>query len=387
MWMKVLRFPREIKGYHSRAMFDPRFNKMAQVIVNYSLEVKPGQTVYVWSQSNAAPLMLECYREILKAGGNAFLRADLPGAQEIFYETAQDAQLDFVSPVDQVSVEEGKFDAYLRIGAETNTRRLSSVDPAKMQRQQAALSPILAKRMSRSAEGNYNWCVTLFPTEAYAMDAEMSLAEYTEFLFSACLVNDADPVARWKEIGQKQQRYIDFLRDKKVLTVQGANADLTMRIEGRTWRNSQGRRNFPDGEVFTGPHEDSVNGWVRYTYPGVYQGREVNGIELRFENGRVVKATAEKNEAFLNKVLDTDYGARTLGEFAIGTNYGITRFSRNTLFDEKIGGTFHMACGAGYPDTGNTNKSAVHWDMIAGAQDAEIAADGIVFYRNGQFII
>jgi aminopeptidase len=369
------------------AGIDPRFNKMAQVIVNYSLEVKPKQNVYVWSQANAAPLMLECYREILKAGGNAFLRADLPGAQEIFYEVAQGDQLDFVSPVDRASVEPGQFDAYIRIGAETNTRRLSSVDPAKIQRQQSAMSPILAQRMSRSAEGNYNWCVTLFPTDAYAMDADMSLAEYTEFVFDACLVNDPDPVARWKDIGANQQRYIDFLQDKKMLKVRGANADLTMRIEGRTWRNSQGKRNFPDGEIFTGPHEDSVNGWVHYTYPGVYQGREVTGIKLTFKDGRVAQASADKNEDFLLKVLDTDPGARTLGEFAIGTNYGITKFSRNILFDEKIGGTFHMAVGAGYPDTGSHNKSAVHWDMICGAQDAEMSADGVVFYRNGQFTL
>lgn len=368
-------------------MYDPRFNKMAQVIVHYSLEVQPRQTVYVWSQTPAAPLMLELYREILKTGGNAFLRADLPGAQEIFYEVAKGEQLDFVSPVDRISVEPGQFDAYIRIGAETNTRRLSNADPAKIQRQQAAMSPILKRRLDRSAQGNYPWCVTQFPTEAYAMDADMSLAEYTEFLFGACLVNDPDPIARWREVGANQQRYIEFLKDKKVLRVQGANADLTLRIEGRIWKNSQGKRNFPDGEIFTGPHEDSVNGWVRYTYPAIYQGREVSGIYLEFKGGRVVKATAEKNEEFLIKVLDTDAGARTLGEFAIGTNYGITRFSRNILFDEKIGGTFHMAVGAGYPDTGATNQSAVHWDMIASAHDAEISADGIVFYRNGQFII
>jgi aminopeptidase len=368
-------------------VYDPRFNTMAQVIVNYSLEVKRGQTVYVFSHTPAAPLMLELYREILKAGGNAFLRADLPGAQEIFYETAQDAQLDFVSPIDRASVEPGQFDAYVGIRAETNTRRLSSVDPAKIQRQQSAMSPILRQRMDRSAEGNYNWCVTQFPTEAYAMDADMSLAEYTEFVFGACLLNDPDPVARWRDVGRNQQRYIDFLQDRKVLTVRGANADLTMRIDGRRWKNSQGRRNFPDGEIFTGPHEDSVEGWVRYSYPAIYQGREVSGIALTFEGGRVVRATADKNEDFLIKVLDTDPGARTPGEFAIGTNYGITRFSRNILFDEKIGGTFHMAVGAGYPDTGATNTSAVHWDMIAGAHDAEISADGMVFYRDGHFLI
>ncbi|MFN3704508.1 MAG: aminopeptidase [Thermoflexales bacterium] len=368
-------------------MYDPRFDKMADVIVNYSLEIKPRQTVYVWSQTPAAPLMLAIYRRILEAGGNAFLRADLPGAQEIFYTHARDEQLDFVSPVDRISVEEGMFDAYVRIGAETNTRRFNNVEPSKVQRHQAALRPILERRLQRSAQGNYNWCVTQFPTEAYAMDADMSLSEYTEFLFAACLVNDPDPIARWRELGQHQQRYIEFLQAHHTLRFQGPDVDLTMTITGRTWKNSCGKRNFPDGEIFSAPHEDSVQGWVRFRHPAIYQGREVSGVELWFEQGRVVRACAEKNEDFLRSVLDTDAGARVLGEVAIGTNYGIKRFSRNILFDEKIGGTFHLALGAGYPDTGATNQSAIHWDLIADAHHAEISADGVVFYRNGQFLI
>jgi aminopeptidase len=367
-------------------MFDPRFDKMAQVIVNYSIEVKPGQTVYVWSTNFAAqPLLLSLYKEILKAGGNAFLRADVPGASEIFYEYAKDAQLDFVSPVDKISVEQ--FDAYIRISADTNTRRLSNADPSAVVRQQMAQRPVLNKRMELSAEGKYNWCVTRFPTDAHAMDAEMSLAEYTEFVFAGCLLNDPDPVASWRKMGVVQQRYVDFLRGKREIKVQGPNADLTLGISGRTFENSQGKRNFPDGEIFTGPEETLVNGWIRYSYPGIYNGREVTGIQLWFENGRVVKATADKNEDFLNKVLDTDAGARTLGEFAIGTNYGITKFSRDILFDEKIGGTIHLAVGSGYPQTGAKNKSAVHWDMIAGMQDGTISADGVVFYKDGKFVI
>ena len=369
-------------------MYDPRFNKMAQVIVNYSIAVKPGQMVYIWSQTPAAPLMLELYKEVLKAGGNAFMRADIPGAQEILLQHGSEWALKNPTAVEALSVEEGKFDAYIRIGAETNTRRLTNADPNKMQLVQTALRPSLNKRMERSAEGTYNWCVTLFPTDAYAMDSDMNLADFTEFVFAACMLNDPDPVARWKEMGVRQQVYVDFLNGRKRIDVKGPNVDLTMSIEGRIFKNSQGLRNFPDGEIFTGPVEDSVNGWIRYDYPCVYQGREVQGVELTFEHGRVTKATAKKGEDFLLKVLDTDYGARTLGEFAIGTNYGITRFSRNILFDEKIGGTMHMAVGSGYPDTGAKNKSAVHWDMIAGMQnDSTIAADGDVFYKDGKFVI
>ena len=302
-------------------MYDPRFNKMAQVLVNYSLEVQPGQNVYVWSMTLAQPLMLEVYRAVLKVGGNAFLRADLPGATEIFYQAAQGAQLDFVSPVDKISVEPDQFQHYVRIGAEYNSRQLSHADPAKMQRQKIAQRPMFTQRIELSAQGKYNWVITQFPTEAYAMDADMSLDEYTEFVFSACLLNETDPVARWRDIGMNQACYTDYLKDKDVITVKGANMDLTLRVKGRVWMNSQGNRNFPDGEISTGPIEDSVNGWINYTYPGIYQGREVECIWLEFANGRVVKATATKNEAFLNSVLDMDEGARTLGEFGIGTNY------------------------------------------------------------------
>ncbi len=367
-------------------MYDPRFDKMAQVIVNYSIEVKPGQTVYVWSMGFAAqPLLLAVYKEILKAGGNAYLRADVPGAQEVFYQHARGDQLDFVSPVDRISVEQ--FDAYIRIGSETNTRKLSNADPAAMVRQQAALRPIMNQRMERSAQGTYNWCVTLFPTDAYAMDAEMSLDEFTEFVFAACLLNDPDPVASWRALGRVQQRYADFLTGKRQVRIQGPNADLTLGVGGRVFLNSEGRRNSPDGEIYTGPVETEVDGWVRYTYPAIHNGREVSGIRLEFERGRVVKATADKNEDYLNQVLDTDAGARTLGEFAIGTNYGITRFSRNVLFDEKIGGTMHLAAGAGYPDTGAQNKSAVHWDMITDMTAGTMSADGTIFYADGKFVI
>ena len=369
-------------------MIDPRLNKMASVLVNYSISVKPKQWVYVWATSNVAePLMLEIYREVLKAGGNAHLRADLPGAQEVFFTTASGHQLDEVSPIDRASVDEQCFDAYVRIGADVNTRRLANVDNTAFTRAQAAMGPITSKRMARAAAGNYSWVVCRYPTNAYAMEADMSLGEYEEFVFDACLLNDPDPVGKWKALGTLQQTYVDYLQTKKHIHVRGSNVDLTLSTAGRTWRNSCGQRNFPDGEVFTGPVEDSVEGWIRYTYPAIYYGREVSGVQLWWEKGRVVKASATKNEAFLIKTLDTDPGARALGEFAIGDNYGITKFSRDILFDEKIGGTIHLAVGAGYPDTGSANKSAVHWDMITGMQDAEIAADGEVFYRNGKFLI
>jgi len=214
----------------------------------------------------------------------------------------------------------------------------------------------------------------------------MSLREYEDFLFSATFADQDDPVAPWQRIHDDQQRLVDWLEGRKTVTVQSPNADLTLSIEGRTFINSDGKENMPCGEIFTGPVEDSANGWVKFTFPGIISGREVNGVRLEFKAGKVIKASAEKNEEYLLEMLDSDKGARYLGEFAIGTNYGIQRFTKNILFDEKLGGTFHMALGAGYPETGSTNQSSIHWDLIADAhQDSEIRVDGELFYKDGQF--
>ncbi len=216
----------------------------------------------------------------------------------------------------------------------------------------------------------------------------MSLREYEDFVYGAGLLNDPDPVASWQAKAVQQQRYIDWLKGKQRIHVKGPNVDLEVGINQRIFINSEGKRNFPDGEIFTGPEETVTEGWVKFTYPAIYQSREVDGVELEFKAGHVVKATAAKGEDFLLSVLDTDTGSRTLGEFAIGTNTAIKQFTRNILFDEKLGGTIHMALGAAYPDTGGVNKSAVHWDMICDTRDGtEITADGKPFYRNGEFLI
>jgi aminopeptidase len=214
----------------------------------------------------------------------------------------------------------------------------------------------------------------------------MSLAEYEDFVYGAAMVHLDDPVAYWRAKAAEQQRLVDWLKGKKQVEVKGENVDLTLSIKDRVFINADGKKNFPDGEIFTGPVRDSVNGWVRFTYPAIYQSREVEGVELTFEEGKVVKATAQKGEEYLNSVLDTDEGARYLGEFAIGTNEGIQQFTRNILFDEKINGTIHMAVGAGYPETGSKNQSSIHWDMICDMRSGgEIVVDGSLFYKDGEF--
>jgi aminopeptidase len=334
----------------------------------------------------AQPLLLAIYQAVLERGGHPLLLPGLPGADEVFFRFAGDAQLDYISPVAKMVVD--TFDVSYRILSESNTKDLSTVDGARMARFAQSHHELQETFMRRQATGDLRWSLTLFPTEAYAQDAEMSLREYEDFVYGACLLDDSDPVARWREVSARQQKLVDWLRGKKMLRVTGPHCDLTVGVNGRIFINADGTKNFPDGEIFTGPQEDVTEGHVEFTYPAIFQGREVEGIGLTFQNGRVTKALAKKGEDFLLKMLDTDEGARVLGEFAIGTNTGIRRFTRNILFDEKLSGTIHMALGASYPDTGGKNQSAIHWDMICDMRDGgEITVDGAPFYKSGEFLI
>jgi len=365
---------------------DPRLAKWAHVICDYSVGIRPGDKVYLNTTPAATPLVLELTREIVQRGGYPQFLVNLPGVDEVFMRYAGEAQLKIEQPLLKKCIEE--FDVRIHVSAMTNTKALSTIDPARVSLFTAAQRPLTQTFMRRQATGELRWVVTQFPTEAYAQDAEMSLREYEDFVLGACLLNDPDPVASWKVISTQQQKLVDWLKGKQRISVKGPNCEMTVGIDGRTFINADGKKNFPDGEIFTGPEETVTEGWVKFTYPAIYQGREVEGAELEFKAGRVVKAGAKKGEAFLIKMLDTDEGSRILGEFAIGTNYGIQQFTRNILFDEKIGGSIHMAVGAGYPDTGSKNQSAVHWDLICDTRDGtELAADGVPFYRSGEFLI
>ncbi|MDQ4044409.1 MAG: aminopeptidase, partial [Chloroflexota bacterium] len=297
-----------------------------------------------------------------------------------------DAQLEYISPVERFWRAEA--DRSIFVLAETNTRDLAEIDPARQTVRQRARRALIDLADERTAAGEIDWTLTLYPTDAYAQDAEMGSAAYAEFVMTACKLDHEDPIQAWRELSAEQQRLIDWLDGKKEVHLIGPDVDLRLSVEGRTWLNADGRRNFPDGEIFTGPVEDSVNGTIRFSYPAVADGREVDGIRLRFEHGKAVEASAAKNEAYLHEQLEVDEGARYLGEFAFGTNFDIQRFTKNILFDEKIGGTVHMAIGAGYPETGSKNRSAVHWDMIADLRQAgQVDVDGEPFLRDGRFVV
>lgn len=370
-------------------MADANVTRMAQVLVDYSTAIQPGDTVLIEATTLAEELVREVYRRVLERGGHPHLLLSLPDQEEIFYTAAsRDEQFDFVPALHHYAAE--NFDARIRIYSEGNTRGLNSVNPARQARRQKALSVVQRAVFRRAAEDQLRWVSTLFPTQAYAMEAGMGWHEYRNFVFSACAVDGSvpDPVAYWQEVGRQQQKFISAFQGHDRVTLRGANVDLTLSIRERRFLNSCGIHNMPDGEIYTGPVEDSVEGWVRFTYPAIYGGRAVEGVELTFEKGQVVKASARTNAEFLEQTLNSDPGARYLGEFAIGTNFHINRFTGNILFDEKIGGTFHLALGNSYPETGGRNQSAIHWDMICDLRtDSEILVDGEVVYRNGAFLI
>jgi aminopeptidase len=367
-------------------MADPRVAKLARVLVQHSLNLQPGQLFRITGPHLAAPLMRELTREALLVGAHPFTRVTLEEVEEAFYKTASDAQLRHLPELMRKEIE--SIDATVSILATENSRALSAVAPERIAARRQATRPLQEQIMQRSAAGTLNWCVTLFPTNGGAQDADMSLADYAEFVYAACKLNDDDPLASWRAARDSQQRIADFLSAHQEIRIVAPGTDLTYRVAGRKWVNCYGDRNFPDGEVFTGPEETSASGHIHYSFPAIYSGREVSDIRLWFEGGKVVKATAGKGEDLLHSLLDMDPGARFLGEVAFGTNYDIQRFSRNILFDEKIGGTVHLAVGAGYPETGSTNRSALHWDMICDMRaDSQAYADGALFYKDGKFLI
>jgi len=365
-------------------MSDTRVEKLAQILVDHSAQIKSGDRVAIEATTAAEPLVQALYSTILDRGGHPHLLLDLPDQDEILFAHGSEAQLDFPQTFRKLAYEQ--FESRIRIHSSTNPRALSSVDPARQKRRQKALAPILEAQMRRGADRSFKWVTTLFPTEGLATEAGMSLKDFEDFVYHACHADVTDPVSIWKKAEVDQKAIIDRLEGHNLVSLHGPNVDLSLSIKGRKFLNGAGLNNMPDGEIYTGPVEDSLNGWVRFSYPAIYSGVMVEGVELTFSNGKVSHVQAAKNQPFLLEMIESDPGARYVGEFAIGTNYDIDRFSRNILFDEKLGGSFHMALGAGYPETGSQNKSIIHWDMICGMkEDSKISVDGQTVYQNGKF--
>jgi aminopeptidase len=365
---------------------DQRADSLARVLVGYSTHVQKGDVCVIQSTTTAEPLVQAVYEEVLRAGGLPVLQLAPEGASAAFYELASDEQLDWIPPTAKWAAENA--DVRIAVMADANPRELSQTEPARQARAQRARKPLMETSMRRSAAGEHRWALTLFPTHAYASEAGMSLAAYEDFYYAACLVNDADPLTAWQRQSDEVNRLAEWMGDKEEVRVTAPGTDITLNVAGRTFIPCTGEHNMPDGEFFTGPVEDSVEGEVSFSFPASYGGREVSGVRFRFEGGRVVDASAERGEDFLLETLDTDEGARRLGELGIGTNYGISTGTKEILLDEKIGGTVHMAIGMSYPETGGTNDSAVHWDMVCDLrQGGTIVVDGTELQRDGRFLV
>ena len=371
-------------------MAEPRITNFAKVLVERCTSVQPGDRILIEATTAAEPLVRELYIQILGKGGHPQVLLQLPDMsypdhEDLLLRYGNDKQLDFVPIFHKLAYDQ--FEGRIRVHSATNTRSTTSIDPSRAQRRNKARGVITETQFRRGAEGAFKWVTTLYPTDGYAQDAEMNFEQYSDFVFRAVHANEKDPIAYWNKVEKDQQAAIDFMEGKSQVILRGPNVDLILSVKGRTFLNSCGTHNMPDGEIFTGPVEESVNGWVKFTYPAIYQGVAVEGAELTFSNGQVTQAKADKNQDYLLKMLESDAGSRYLGEFAIGTNFEIDKFTGQILFDEKIGGSFHMALGAGYPETGAKNKSAIHWDMICDMRtDSKILVDGELFYKNGNFV-
>ncbi len=352
---------------------DERVGNLASLLVNYSLKVKRGETVKIGGTELAKPLILSAYREVVRKGGHPILDLSFEEAGEILYQEAGLRQLDFLPP--SRLYEAKRLDCALFIHSPINTRMLTSVEPSKIARRRKATKPVSDIVMRK-----VRWVLVNYPTQALAQEAEMSLSQYEDFLFDACLVD-------WKSMAGDLRRLKRRMERTDRVRIVGKDTDLSFSIKGRKAIPCIGECNMPDGEIFTGPVEGSVEGKIYYEFPAIYGGREVSGIRLSFREGKVVKAEAEKNGDLLRTLISADRGASIPGEFGIGFNYGINSFTRDILFDEKIGGTIHIALGKAYPESGGKNDSSLHWDMIKDLRkDGSLYFDDRLIMKDGEFL-
>ena len=367
-------------------MHDIRIERWANTLVHYCLNLKPGDILAIHATPLASPLVEAVYRAALHADARPVPLIELETLDEILLREGSDEQLMQPSPIARLMAEQAN--ARLVISSRSNPKALSNIDPAQGAKRRQGAYTLSRLFRQREQEGTFRWCGTLYPTTGYAQEANMSLSEFEEFVFDVCFLNDPDPVARWQELSRQQQHLVDWLVGRKQVHILGEGTDLTLSIEGRTFINSDGKRNFPSGEFFTGPVEDSANGVIQFTIPATYDGRAAEGIRLVFHEGRVSEATARQGGDYLQQMLELDRGARYLGEFAFGNNMRITRSTRQILFDEKIGGTVHLALGSSYPETGGVNQSALHWDMICDLRTSgEVWIDDTLFLKDGKILV
>jgi aminopeptidase len=365
---------------------DPRFERLAGLLIDYSLAVEPGMMVRLEGLDVAEPLLLALYRAAIDCGANPYAYLSLDGLDEALLEDANDEQLAFVSDIEWR--EFGTVDAFVTVWGRVNTRSFTQLDPDRHRVLLATRRKLSNRLWDRIDRGEARWVGTQVPTNGHAQDAGMSLAEYEDFVFGACHVLEGeDPVAHWRATSAELSARAGELGTARELRIVGPDTDLRLDVGGRKWEAADGKLNMPDGEVFTSPVESGTEGEIRFTFPAIFHGREVEDVRLRFEGGKVVHAEAAQGADYLRSLLDMDEGARVLGEAAFGLNYEIDRFTGDILFDEKIGGTIHLALGSSFKHLGGENDSGLHWDLVCDLRaDGEVYADGELIWRNGSFV-
>lgn len=363
------------------------WEKYAKVLVEYSVKVQAGELTIIRTDSHLSqPLVKEIYKQVLLKGGFPVVKMGVEGLGEVFIKNATDEQLEYIDPMTEVEYEQAKN--FISIGAPFNVKNMARFDSKKLAKRSGVMKHLSEKMLKRAADGELNWVIADFPTNALAQEANMSLDDYTEFLIKSCYLHEENPVQKWIEIGEMQQKIADILNTKSKIRIVGDKTDITFNVAGRKWISCAGECNFPDGEVYTSPVEDSANGQIYFDFPQIYRGNEAQKVLLTLKDGEIVDVKAEKGETFLKDMINMDAGSKFVGEIAIGTNDMIKDVTGNILFDEKIGGSIHMAIGASYPETGGKNVSGLHWDLIKNMKNGgQIYADDELIYENGKFII
>jgi aminopeptidase len=365
-------------------MIDQRIENLADILINYSVEIKKDNLVFINGTEPSIPLIKSVYKRVLDKGAHPEVQVNIEELNEIFYKNASRKQLKHISGARKYIIKNADIIIHIRGGL--NTKALSNIPPKTISTHKKALRPLFKIQMQRSAKNLLQWTLTQFPTHSNAQESDMALSEYEDFVYDACFAQKKEPIREWNKLSKNQDKYIKMLQKKDTFHIEAPGTDLHIKTKGRKWINSDGKHNMPSGEVFTAPIEDSVNGMITYSFPAIYNSREVIGVKLEFKNGKVIKASAEKGEEFLKAMINVDKGAKYVGEFAFGLNYGIKKFTKNILFDEKIGGTMHMALGAAYPECGGKNESALHWDMILDLRkDGRVIANGELIFEKGKF--
>jgi aminopeptidase len=362
-----------------------RLARLADVLVGYSTAVRPGDEVQIEGTAPTTPLIREVYRAALRAGGYPSGSLIVDEAEAALLTEGNAEQVAWVPINLRWKLEHG--DVWIVLDGPENTKQLSGVDPANMARRVKGREPYQQLYLERAARGEFRWVLCGFPTQASAQEAGMSLAEFEDLVHGAAFLDAQDPVAAWQTFSDELERVGSLLERARELRVVGEDTDLTLGTAGRTWIRSNGKSNLPDGEVFTGPVETSVEGTIRFSFPAIIRGRQAEDVVLRFRGGEVVAATARRGEDFLLQMIGMDDGARRVGEFAFGLNPAVAEYTGSLLLDEKIGGTVHLALGRSVPGTGGENASALHWDMVCDLRGGgEVYADGELIYRDGAFV-